>query len=57
MSLKDAAALTRYHLKSIERFVRDGHLKTVKIRGKRLTTKAYVQEFLEAGLEDGVLEI
>lgn len=56
LSLKDAAGLTRYHLKSIERFAREGQLKTVKIRGRRLTTKAYIQEFLETSLEEGVLE-
>jgi excisionase family DNA binding protein len=56
MSLRDVAEKTCYHLKTIERLAREGKLKTVKIRGKRLVTLAYLKEFLESSVEDGKLE-
>lgn len=56
-SLAQVAERTSYHKKTIEKFVKEGRLKTVKINGRRLVSFTNLKEFLEAGLEEGQLDI
>lgn len=55
-TLKEVAAITSYHEKSLYVFIREGSLKTLKIKGKRLVTAAALRKFLESSLSDGDLE-
>jgi excisionase family DNA binding protein len=57
MSIGDIAERTTYHKKSIERFIREGRLKTVKINGRRLITRRAFIEFLQSSLSDGELKV
>lgn len=56
-SLSEVAERTSYHKKTIEKYVKEGRLKTVKINGRRLVSFANLKEFLEAGLTEGILDI
>jgi excisionase family DNA binding protein len=56
-SLQEVADRTSYHKKTIEKYVKAGRLKTVKINGRRLVSIANLKEFLEAGLQEGELDI
>lgn len=48
LSINNIAERTTFHRKTIERFIREGKLKTVRISGRRLVTRRAFLEFLEA---------
>lgn len=56
MSFRQIADKTTYHVKSIERFAREGRLKSIRINGKRVVTLKALNDFLESSVEDGKLE-
>ena len=56
MTLEDISEATRYHRKTLERFIREGKLKTVKLNGKRLVLVSEFENFIRSSLEDGELE-
>jgi len=56
-SLLEVAQRTSYHKKTIEGYVKEGRLKTVKINGRRLVSYSDLRDFLAANLQEGVLNI
>lgn len=56
-TLDQTEKITTYDRKSLEKFVREGVLKTRKLNnGKRITTKKWIIEFLDSISDDGPLE-
>jgi excisionase family DNA binding protein len=52
LSINNIAERTTFHRKTIERFIREGRLKTVKVGGRRLITRRAFIEFLNAESND-----
>ena len=57
MTIDDVAEATRYHRKTIARFIREAKIKTVKLNGKRLVLVSEYEKFVKSCLEEGDLEI
>lgn len=56
MTLTEVAEKLSYCRKTIERFAREGSLKTVKINGKRLVLESDFITFVKASLTEGDLD-
>lgn len=54
---KQVAEILSYSVKSIDKFVANGSLPSVKIRGKRLISSAQIKKFLESSVKDGVIDL
>jgi predicted site-specific integrase-resolvase len=55
LTLTEVSLKIKAHRKTVERYVREGKLQTVKIAGKRLVTEKSFREFLNSNLLDGDL--
>ena len=53
LTMKEVMEKTHYSRRSIERFIKDGELRSVRIRRKRLIAADSFAEFINASTVDG----
>lgn len=53
LTVQEVMDITRYSRRSIERFISDGSLDSVRVRRKRLISRESLSEFLKNSTTDG----
>ncbi len=56
LTVNEVMEITRYSRRSIERFINDGSLKSVRLRRKRLVSRDDLNEFIDSITTDGKFE-